>query len=244
MGEFMPLALTLGVFVLVQVVASVALGRHLGSRMSRLESQTARLQRAIENAAARQNAESDRRPLDPTQRFRSTSVLEPVPSLTIESPVESGDATDGGAAINVPAIDVPRSDDAPLDAIVAAPPFSLDLVRELYRRWTRERRRPPLPDTVAASPLRFAGSSRTNDWSPTVHALQDHPQIGEFIRFSDTEERQAFVLPDPGASFSQLVHPLLFPELTAEAYGDPSQLSAVAPLQLRRRDARTWEALR
>ncbi len=120
--------------------------------------------------------------------------------------------------------------------------FSPEAVASLYARWCREGRRPPLPSTVRATPLRFAGSTRANDWTPPVHAFQDHPQMGEFVRFSDASDDGSCALPHPESPFSEVVHPLLFPQLTAADFDHPATLTELRPVPLRRRgEERTWE---
>lgn len=122
------------------------------------------------------------------------------------------------------------------------PLFSLETVASLYAQWCREGRRPQLPSAVRATPLRFAGSTRANDWTPPVHAFQDHPQMGEFVRFSDANDDGSCALPHPESPFSEVVHPLLFPQLTAADFDHPATLASLQPVLLRRRDEeRTWE---
>jgi hypothetical protein len=122
-----------------------------------------------------------------------------------------------------------------------APPFSPELVREIYRRWCEERGAPVIPATVRATPLRFAGTKRVNDWTPPTHAYEDHSQIGEFVRFSDAQDGQSCALPHPEAAFSSLVHPLMFSGLSVEVFNDSTRLAALSPVPLRRCDDTTWE---
>lgn len=135
----------------------------------------------------------------------------------------------------------PESAPSVIERAQPEPQFSAHTVAALYARWCTEGRKPPFPATVRATPLRFAGSTRVNEWTPPVHSFQDHPQMGEFVRFSDANDGGSCALPHPESPFSEVVHPLLFSQLTSAEFAQPARLASLCPVPLRRRDERTWE---
>jgi hypothetical protein len=112
---------------------------------------------------------------------------------------------------------------------------------QLYAAWCNGSRQPSQIDLAEVSPLRYAGEERTSDFSPPTYLFEDHPQAGEFVRFSSPDDdASGFAFPHPMAYFNDRVHRILFPELTAANY-NPQQLAGIRPVQIRRRPDGKWQ---
>lgn len=118
---------------------------------------------------------------------------------------------------------------------------SADALAQLYAQWCREHRRPYIPDNLEVSRLRMVGTERVSELAQPTYLFQDHPQTGEFLRFSKVGEDVGAVLPDPESRFEPGVHKILFPRLTPQQFSDAEQLATLSPVRLQKRPDGRWQ---
>jgi hypothetical protein len=129
----------------------------------------------------------------------------------------------------------------PIPQAPSAGQRSPDALAQLYAQWCREHRRPHIPDNLEASRLRMVGTERVSELAQPTYLFQDHPQTGEFLRFSKSGEDVGAVLPDPESRFEPGVHKILFPRLTPQQFSDPEQLATLVPVRLQKRPDGLWQ---
>lgn len=116
-----------------------------------------------------------------------------------------------------------------------------DTVQDLYRRWCLEERRPTPPERIDIGLLRYAGDRRDSDLSAAMHVFRDDPQTGEFVRFWAVGTEKGLAFPNPEAFFNEVVHRILFPGLTADAFGNHRQLASTTPVRIHRQADGSWQ---
>ena len=137
-------------------------------------------------------------------------------------------------------LEVTRAD---ADAFATARPAGSfkEVSQQLYGRWCVEDRRPTPPDSMEIGFLRYAGDQRTSDLSPPMHVFSDDQQTGEFVRFSAQGNDRGLAFPNPEAFFSEGVHRILFPNLTADAFQNHRQLASTPPVLIQRQGDGNWQ---
>lgn len=123
----------------------------------------------------------------------------------------------------------------------AADLFSVELVQSIYRTWCRSSERPQSTSGVEVSPLEYVRIELSSEIGARPrHILRTASQLSEFVRFSEPGATSGLVLPDVEAHYSPVVAHL-FPGLSRTEFAQTESLSALTPVQVKKRgDTSEW----
>lgn len=121
--------------------------------------------------------------------------------------------------------------------------YSRSKVEQLYADWCERGRRPPSGGAIEVQPMRHAGSVQEDELSEARHRLEDASGTSEFVRFSPVDEGRGLLLPHPDARYNANTHGEFFPDADKQLFAEPSNLTSLEPVEVRRRDDGRWEAV-
>lgn len=116
------------------------------------------------------------------------------------------------------------------------PPASPNTVRDHYVDWLRGQRAPP-PSGWSISPMRLTKTSE-NRHGDAEAFFEDCEQVDQFVRYRRDGEEWALAFPHPAAVPERKYLRLLFPMVDRRLLESRSQLAAIEPARVERREGR------
>lgn len=123
-----------------------------------------------------------------------------------------------------------------------SPPYSLELVQQLYREWCKNRVQPRTTRSLAVVMAEYLSAENAGAAGATVRTIRDTTSVAEFVRFSAAGSTVGVVLPNPDATFTPVMAHL-FPGLTRERHSDRATLSTAYPVSVQQRRGPIWDVV-
>lgn len=121
------------------------------------------------------------------------------------------------------------------------PEWSRERVEELYAAWCDRAQEPDPSGAIEVTAMQYGGQESADALSHPQTLLKDASGTSDFVRFSPSGEDRGLLLPHPDVQYNRNTHGEFFPDADRSVFADPSNLTRLEPVEIRRRDDGRWE---